>query len=335
MSDQDEKDNLTRIGSAVLEEVQDAVRTVVDANIPNSLEDIFNKHSHKIYHYFSKECCRNCHYKSPFFRNRTILTKSQMEIVYTKSTIHPQQKLSFCCSTAIPGIESKKFDLSLLNAFLNIFPEIIYWPSCLSNQSKSLEELLNDNKHTLYHLYNKKPCCYCSTDNQQSTDNFTIQKHEFMTLFKNKSSVSCKNTGSLVDCICPFSANNLKEELLGDRLTYVVLRTCSSLRQSIEALVELRNKVYGHACNSKMPNKDFKYNWCIIEEKVPELLKHGLFDQTNRNKAVEKFSKMLEERKDQSFTEESQRKILQKLLEQNEIEQVFLFVDLIVLHLHC
>ncbi|XP_052077072.1 uncharacterized protein LOC127715082 isoform X1 [Mytilus californianus] len=317
----DEKDNLTRTGFAVLDEVQDAVRTVVDANISNSLEDIFNKHQHKNYHYFSKECHFKCDNKSPLFRNRPILTRPQMEIVYNRSTIHQQKNLSFCCSTAVPGIELTKFDLSFLNAFLNIFPDIIYWPSCLSNKSKSLQDLLNDNKHNLYHLYDKKPCCYCSPGNQLSTDDFKISRQQFENLFDKQGSVSCINIGSLGHCICLFSANNLIKESLDDWLTYMILRSCCPLKQSIEALVELRNKVRGHACNSKMSNEEFKNNWSIIEEKVPELLKHGISDQKKRDEAIQEFSKRLKDLKHRPLTEESQRNILQKLLEQNEMKQ--------------
>ncbi|CAC5425821.1 unnamed protein product [Mytilus coruscus] len=318
---EDEKDNLTRVGLAVLDEVQDAVRRVIDSNIPSSLEDIFNKYQHRFYHYFSKECHFKCDNKSPLFRNRTILTKTQMEIVYEKSKKHPKENLSFCCSTAIPGIESKKFDLSFLNAFLNIFSEIIYWPSCLSNQSKSLQDLLNDNKHKLYHLYDKKPCCYCPPGNQLSTDKFKITKHQFENLFHTQGSVSCKNTGSTGDCICQFSAHNLREESLGYWLTNMVLRSCCSLKQCIESLVEVRNEVRGHARKSRMPNDEYKKTWEIIQEKVPELLNHGIFDKKKREEAVQEFTQRLKDLKGKPLTEELYRQVMTNLLQQNEIIQ--------------
>lgn len=258
-----------------------------------------------------------------------------MEIVYDKSKKHKQKNLSFCCAIAIPGIQSKKFDLSFLNAFLNIFPELIYWPSCLSNQGRSLEDLLNDNKHNLYHLYDQKPCCYCSPGTQPSTNDFKITKTQFENLFKEQGSVSCMNIGSPGHCICIFSSKFLIKESLDDWLTYMILRICCPLKQSIEALVELRNKIRGHACNSKMSNEEFKNNWNIIEEKVPELLRHGLSEQNKRDEAIQEFSKRLEDLKHRPLTEESYRKILQKLLEQNEMEQVFVFIDQIILPQHC
>lgn len=320
----DEQDNLARIGLAVLDEVQHAVRTVVDANISNSLEDIFNKHQHKIYHFFSKECHFKCDNKSPLFRNRTILTRRQMEIVYNRSTMHQQDNLSFCCSTAVPGVETTYFDLSFLKAFLNIFPEIIYWPSCLSKQSKSLQDLLNDNKHKLYHLYDKRPCCFCSPGNQLSTDDFKITKQQFEDLFDKQESVSCINIGTFGHCICLFSAKILVKESLDDWLTDMILRSCCLLKQNIEALVELRNKVRDLAGNSQMmSNKEFKNTWNIVAEKVPELLQHGISDKKKRDEAIQFFSKRLTDLKHGPLTEESQRKILQKLLEKNELQQVF------------
>ncbi|XP_052077066.1 uncharacterized protein LOC127715077 [Mytilus californianus] len=318
---EDEKDNLTRVGLAVLDEIQDAVRSVIDSNIPSSLEDIFNNYQHRFYHHFSKKCHSKCDINSPLFRNRIILTKSQMEIVYEKSKIHSEKNLSFCCSTAIPGIESKKFDLSFLNAFLTIFSEIIYWPSCLSNQSKSLQDLLDDNKHKLYHFYDKKPCCYCSPGNQPSTDDFKITEQEFENLFGKQGSVSCKNTGSIGDCICQFSANNLREDSLGDWLTYMVLRSCCSLKQCIESLVKVRNKFLGHSRNSKMSKDEYKKTWKIIQEKVPELLNHGIFDKKKREEAVQEFTQRLKDLKVKPLTEELYRQVMTNLLQQNEIIQ--------------
>ncbi|VDI77474.1 Hypothetical predicted protein [Mytilus galloprovincialis] len=101
----------------------------------------------------------------------------------------------------------------------------------------------------------------------------------------------------------------------------MILRICCPLKQSIEALVEVRNKVRGHARNSKMSNEDFKNNWCIIEEKVPELLNHGIVDNMKKETANHEFTQRLKDLKVKPLTEESYRQVITALLQQNEIKQ--------------
>lgn len=316
------KDNFTRVGLAVVDEVQDAVRGVIDSKILMPLEDFFNKHKHRIYHQYSTKCHFQCkkNTKSIYFKDSPFLTKSQMESVYEKSKKHPQEKkLSFCCSNAIPGIKSTDFDLSFLNAIFKIFPEIIYWPSCLSDQNKSFQDLLNDNKHKLYHLYDQKPCCYCPSGNQLGTAKFTIKKMEFENLFAKQGSVSCKNTGSTGQCICLFSAKNLTKESQDERMTSKILQTCCPLEQIMAALVDVRNEVRGHPVNSKMPREKFEKNWEIIEEKVPALLNHGIFDKKKREEAIQEFTQRLKDLKVKPLTEELYRQVMKNLLQQNEV----------------
>lgn len=316
----DEKDNLARVGLAVLDEVQDAVRSVINSNTSNSLVNIFNTHQHRFYHNFSKECCSKRGYNCPLIRKKTPLWKSQMEKVYNKSDKHTDENLMFCCSTAIPVIETKIFDLTLSNAFLNIFPELIYWPSCLKNQCMTLQNLLNDNKHELFHIYDKDTtCCHCPIVNNPSLGDLKMYKDQFEKLFYKKGSVSCKNTGSPDYCICLFSANNLSEELLSYGLTYVILQSCCPLKQSIAALVEVRNNVIGHVCDSKMSKEKYKENWEIIEEKVPALLTHGIFDEKKRNEAIQEFTQRLKDLKGKPLTEELTRQVMKNLQEEIEV----------------
>lgn len=323
LQQKEESDNLTRIGLAVLDEATDAVRRVAESHMTSSLEDILNHNQHLVYHHYSNECHYRCGKRSHLLKKNTRLKRAHMEIWYNISQYHEENNLSFCCSTAISGIETNNLDLLHLNAFLHIFPEMFFWKNCLTNQNKSLQELLMDNKHILYHVYNDKPCCQCIYSLPQGTYDFKLSKKQFEKLFRNQSRVPCRNTGFRGNCICMYSANAVRKESLDDWLTSVILSSCCSFKRSLDALMDIRSRVLSYACRNQISKDYFKAEWKTIENVVADLLTHGVFDKRMREKALQEFTERLSYLKHKPLTESTNIQVLCNLRQQIEFNQVF------------
>lgn len=320
LQQKEERDNLTRIGLAVSDEATDAVRRVAESNMTKPLEDILNHNQHIVLHHYSNECHFRCSKRS---KKKYLLTRAQMEIWYNISQYHAENNLSFCCSTAKSGIETNDLDLLHLNAFLHIFPEMFLWKSCLTNQNKSFQELLMDKKHIVYHLYNDKPCCQCIYSLPKGTYDFKLSKKQFEKLYRNQSRVPCTNTGFRGNCICMYSAKDVRKESLDDWLTSVILRSCCSFKRSLDALMDIRSRVLSHACRNQISKDYFKAEWKTIENVVADLLTYGVFDKRMREKALQEFTERLSYLKSKPLTESTNIQVLCNLRQQIESNQVF------------
>ncbi|CAC5414292.1 unnamed protein product [Mytilus coruscus] len=268
---QKERENFLRNAILIADHAKDSVICFVDLDLKNkhlTFEQFLNQNQHEIYHLcYNSRCCQCPRGHTPPRGGSRVLYPSQLDILYDKSlkrTNHTHGRSpDFCCSLAKTGIVTSILDLTLGRCLLVNFCTDVFWYSCLTIQSLTLEHFLNQNKHILYHLWqNNSSCCQCQPNAFISSSQQILDQRQWATLYTANvlpSPVHRKrpNTG-IPTSICAFAANSgIKVQILDPHVNKIIIDNCCVVRKTVELIVQRRNHVYGHANEAKISDSDY------------------------------------------------------------------------------
>lgn len=217
-------------------------------------------HGHDLLHLHvgKKKCCRCQNLVAYGPPNGQQLYRSQMNVLFSTNghlPVHRHGVLSsdYCCRYPNRNIDADSLDISLLNSLFTHFCNDLFWENCI--QGKTFETFLNDEKHTLYHLWRiKQPCCF---QNCPSSKKQRINRNEWKKLFDMNPSLSVCQKGEA--CSCNYGAKSgIQIKEIDKDLASEILHLTSSLKQAVEGIVELRNTYIAHATENSL--SDMKFN---------------------------------------------------------------------------
>ncbi|VDI78006.1 Hypothetical predicted protein [Mytilus galloprovincialis] len=280
---QKEQENFLKNAILIVDHTKTALIALVDLDLQNkslTFEQFLNKNQHEAYHlcYNRGKCCQcACPYMLPSVR---IIYPAQLELLYDKlSQKLPCHVLKLktlspvCCSFAQNGISTNVLDISLARCILTNFCHEVFWYSCLQFKGESLEDYLNSNKHTIYHLLNNNTnCCLCPSGFVFPCDRPQIIHSEWNNMFSSLL-LPCKNDRKRsyngTTSICSVSATpGISIHHLDLKLQGVLLQYCCPLRKSVADLADIRNVKYGHVQEARMSDVDYKHVFNDIEKNL-------------------------------------------------------------------
>lgn len=262
-----EQENFLRYAILIVDHSKTALTDLIVLNLKNKhlkFEEFLNLNQHEIYHLcYDSRCCQ-C--KSLPIKSKRIISPSQLELLFEKHkklTGHRAARCNdFCCSYAKLGVTTDVLDLTLARCMLVNFCLEVFWFSCFTLQCHTLEQFLNLNKHTIYHLWrNKQPCCQCQPGFVYPCDQSVMTATEWNYIFKTML-VPCasdrKRSTAGSSTFCTFAVKSgiaLKD--IDIRIQGTILMYCCPIRKDVECLVEHRNKDYGHIKKASLSDVDF------------------------------------------------------------------------------
>ncbi|CAG2206472.1 unnamed protein product [Mytilus edulis] len=282
---QKEQENFLKNAILIVDHTKTALIALVDLDLQNkslTFEQFLNKNQHEAYHlcYNRGKCCQCV--PSYMLPSGRIIYPAQLELLYDKLSpklaCHGRiMKLRtlppVCCSFAQTGISTNVLDISLARCILTNFCHEVFWYSCLQFKRKSLEDFLNSNKHTIYHLLNNNTsCCLCPSGFVFPCDRPQISQLEWNNMFSSLL-LPCTNDRKRsyngTTSICSVSATpGISIHHLDLKLQDVLLRYCCPLMKSVIDLVDIRNVRYGHVQEARMSDADYKKVFQEIENNL-------------------------------------------------------------------
>lgn len=261
----DKRQNYHRFCTLVVDNIKTSLVDLLEFHLSLknlSFEDFINQNQHAIFHLYNNRKCCQC--KAGYIRNnKRVLCEVQLSILFDRSSVkpchHPGKIIDFCCCKGRSNITTHVLDVTLAATLLVNFCHDVFWYSCLSLQSMTLEDFLNQNKHQLFHLREvNSPCCQCSHGFIPPVNYPMIDLHEWNRMF-NLHALACPLHRMIPsDLICTVSASpGIDVSDLNDNLTKTILEHCCSLRQTVDMLVRMRNKVYGHPSQDTLGHSDY------------------------------------------------------------------------------
>lgn len=341
---QKEQENFLKNAILIVDHTKTALIALVDLDLQNkslTFEQFLNKNRHKAYHlcYNRGKCCQCVpSYMLPSVR---IIHPAQLELLYDK--LSPKlachgsisRRMTFppvCCSSAQNGISTNVLDISLARCILTNFCHEVFWYSCLKFKGNSLEDFLNSNKHTIYHLLNNNTnCCLCPSGFVFPCDRPQIIQSEWNNMFSSLL-LPCTNDRKRpykgTTSICSVSATpGICIHHLDLNLQEVLLQYCCPLRKSVTDLADIRNVRYGHVQEARMSDADYKQVFNEIENNLKAIatvcgniveVKQSLQDLQNRTL-------------DKTLCLQYQNSLLEQLRYVTEIKDVSRIILIIVL----
>lgn len=297
-----QRENFYRISTLITDNTKTSFVDLLELHLTRngiSFEDFINQHQHQIYHLcYNRRCCQ-C---TPGYvrENNRILYYPQLEVLFDKSTKKSCHSVGssgeFCCAKPKAAIATDDLDITLIRVLLVNFCNDIFWYSCLNLQSQSLEDFLNQNKHQIYHLREgNNPCCQCPPNYCFPVTTSVIDLCTWRRLF-NSHQLPCSLHGHVSsDLVCTDSASpgytvqNLKSDV---KLSMLLIDQCCALRQTIDNLIQYRNKLIAHARVGKISDADYARYKVDIESGIVEIAKvceneaatrQSLLDLTHRS----------------------------------------------------
>ncbi|XP_076085392.1 uncharacterized protein LOC143056197 [Mytilus galloprovincialis] len=229
----------------------------------------------------------------------------------------------FCCSMARSGLCTDVLDLTLARCLLVNLCSDVFWFSCLQFQSITLEEFLNHNKHTLYHLcQNNTPCCQCPPGYTFPTKHSMLYQNDWTQMF-NSALLPCTNhrkrhnPGGMQSICSVEAAPGITLVNLDPSVGRIILKHCCTLRMAVETLVQIRYQDYSHAKDGIMSDNDYNTSISNIERCIIEIAKLC-------NKETQFKQKLLEAKDgalDQTFFTQYQNNLMETLTRQADIHQ--------------
>ncbi|XP_071140749.1 uncharacterized protein [Mytilus edulis] len=296
-----ERENFYRGSTLIVDNTKTSFVDLLELHLSRnniSFEDFITQHQHQIFHlcFNTKKCCR-C-FQGFNLPNNRILYYPQLEILFDKNAKKPGHNLGnrsdFCCARTKTGITTDVLDITLTRSLLVNFCHDVFWFSCLTLQSQSLPEFLNKNKHHIYHLREPNiPCCQCPPGFISPVAGPLLDLQSWKVLF-NLPELPCPLHRMVPsDFSCTVSASQgIAVTDLGDKLTKVLIEQCCPLRQTIERLIQIRNKVQGHASDGRISEADYGGYKLDITSGIMEVAqvcrneaftKHSLADVSKRS----------------------------------------------------
>ncbi|VDI63604.1 Hypothetical predicted protein, partial [Mytilus galloprovincialis] len=263
-----EQENFLRYAILIVDHSKEALQDLVELNLKNkhlAFDEFLNQNQHAIYHLcYDTQCCQ-CQNTPP--RRKRIIFPSQLELLFDKYKKLPSHRgighNDFCCSYAKVGITSQVLDLSLARCLLVNCCLDVFWFTSLTSHSQTLEQFLNSNKHTIYHLWkNNQNCCQCKPGFIFPCNDSLITENEWKIMFSSLLS-PCENdrkrmsTGS--SSVCSVGATpGIATQNINLEVQRFILQKCSHISKAVDFLVEQRNLRFAHVPEAKIPDSDFK-----------------------------------------------------------------------------
>ncbi|XP_071122347.1 uncharacterized protein [Mytilus edulis] len=263
-----EQENFLRYAILIVDHSKEALQDLIELNLKNkhlAFDEFLKQNQHEIYHLcYDSRCCQ-CQ-NTPHRRKR-IIFPSQLELLFDKYKKLPLHRgighNDFCCSFAKVGITSQVLDLSLARCLLVNCCLDVFWFTSLTSHSQTLEQFLNSNKHTIYHLWkNNQNCCQCKPEFISPCNDSLITENEWKSMFSSLLP-PCENdrkrmsTGS--SSVCSVGATpGIATQNINPEIQRFILQKCSHISKAVDFLVEQRNLRFAHVPEAKIPDSDFR-----------------------------------------------------------------------------
>lgn len=286
-----ERLNFLKLIIVVLDIAAVLTRKIMEIHLYNkkiSLRTFITENQHDIYHFFEdkRKCCL-CPSKGTLISEK-VLKEPQMKMIFDKS--QPRKKGhnrnhddKWCCCE-VNAIKIEDLDLSFLRFFLLNFCDESLWDIDLTDTNESFQEILNHNKHDIYHLLNIKiTCCKCNSKYVNPKSFTKLDSRDFFTMF------ALKRQECHQYCICAYEAEIglTHTDLRGkcNKCTFKQLtRSFCNIRKTIEKVVKVRNDiahVYGKT--ARVSDDTFKQEWSILRTCMHDMGKvTGTEEWTNK-----------------------------------------------------
>lgn len=266
-----ERENFLRFCLLVIDNAKSVLICLLEFYLQQqqlTFEQFLQKHQHDIYHLWNarRNCCKCIKDRSKlgFTETRSILTKAQIEVLYTESLCRNN-----CGKTCCYRLQSKQcvspcdLDLTLAKCLLPNFCSDIFWYCCLQLRNKNLQEFLDEKKHLIYHLYVASlPCCLCTSSFEFPVKSAIINKQELLVLYKltttSRLQSNCCSNHSIK--ICELSANVLHPSSIENHVAVYIKQHCCETRKALEVITDFRNTCYAHAKEAVLSDNEFKTN---------------------------------------------------------------------------
>ncbi|CAC5380029.1 unnamed protein product [Mytilus coruscus] len=261
-----EKDNYARSSLLVVQYTKDGLADLIEHNLKltghSSFQEFINYYQHDLYHlcYNQVSCCQcSRNYKLP---KEQLIHPKQLEVLFDKSGLKKSSHNSFrlgdyCCCLAKQNLSTSVLDVTLASCLLFNFCEDVFWYSCLDLQTPTLEEFLNQNKHTLYHLYDiSRRCCQCPPSYRFPSEKVLIDEPHWKDLF-GKEIMACirhkkRPIGKRNICTVSSTAGILVSHL-DSSISKILLENCCSLWKTIEKRILIRDTLFADVDEAKLP----------------------------------------------------------------------------------
>lgn len=326
-----ERENFYRGTTLIVDNTKTSFIDLLELHLSRSnisFEDFINQHQHQIYHlcYNTRKCCQcTSGYILP---NNRILHYPQLEVLYDKYAKKPSHSLrnrnDFCCAKTKTGITTDLLDITLTRTLLVNFCQDVFWYSCLIIPSLTLEDFLNQNKHTIYHLREPNvPCCQCPHGFIFPVKGQLLDLHSWKFLF-NLPELPCPLHRMVPsDLVCTLSASRgIDVRHLSDYLTKLLIEQCCPLRKTIDMLIQMRSKIQGHASEGKIADADYGGYILDIESGIMEIAKVC----KNEAAAKQSLSDLKTRSLDETLCVQYQNMLLEQIQKEKQLEEVMLFI---------
>lgn len=313
---QKERNNFQIIKRLIFDNAKNGFAELIDKNLSIignvTFEDFINRNQHAIYHLCSTINCCQCPSTNAYHDpEHACLDLGQLNPIFDqirrKKTCKTKGSSSLCCALAKKGIKTSEIDITLAKFLLVKFCLRVFWYSCLENRGKTLEEFLNDYKHTIYHLYeNVERCCLCPIQKPHTLPKGVLELNETDWLSLYSSRVSPCSTEqhrrNVKYTICTALATpGISVNQLNLDVSRLLLKYCCPLWKIVENLSSMRNVIekhtkltdtefseykakleyeiiiISHVCNTEVPTKNKLHDlynmpsFCHITKKLNEV----------------------------------------------------------------
>lgn len=260
-----EKENFFK--AALLEDIVScSLKDVMNVELDRSyvsFADFINLHQHEIYHMcYSNICCLCTGESRKPCRN--ILDASHLRQIFDydcRLPCHKEDENLYCCCIAkknvsIATIDSYLTCVLLLNTCNNVF-----WHFCLDLQSVTIEELLNKNKHKLYHLWHgNTSCCQCNAVHINKRRKEELSRDDWKKLFNGRAQ-SCVlhniiKTDSETIC-CVKASRNIQIQEFRHELQKIILDNVCPVKDEIKSVMEDLIDLYEYSKNGFISRGEF------------------------------------------------------------------------------
>lgn len=329
-----ERENFYRGSTLIVDNTKASFVDLLELHLSRSnlsFEDFIIQHQHQIYHlcYNTKKCCQCT--PGYILPNNRILYYAQLELLFDKYAKEPGHKLGnrsdFCCARTKTGITTDLLDITLTRTLLVNLCHDVFWYSCLNLQSQSLEEFLNQNKHFIYHLKEVNiSCCQCPPGFIFPVNSPLLDLQSWKVLF-NLPELPCPLHRMIPsDLACTVSASRgIDVRHLGDQLTKVLIEQCCPLRQTIDRLIQIRNKVQGHSSDGRISDPDYVMYKSDIESSIMEIARVCKTEAITKQSLVDLNNRSL----DETLCIQYQNMLLEQMMKEKRLEEVKLLFEMI------
>lgn len=194
----------------------------------------------------------------------------------------------------------------------------------LSTKKLSLTEFIDLNKHDIHHLcYNKYPCCQCNGGQlpPNTPPGRILHTNQLNIIFDKRNRIS-GHVQSMRTKECCFHA---KKNVTLDDFDIILARCmlinfatiCQPVRQAVDALIKLRNDVYGHAMETSLTGADFLIHKGALNVAILEISKACGKEEEMRGKLDEVYRRPL----DEAMCMQYQNLLLEDIRQQQENEE--------------